>query len=93
MLFRILQEALTNVARYAQADKVKVTLSALDSQLVLSIEDDGTGIRKERRRHSTSIGIIGMRERCEAIGGEFQIENIDGGGTRVLCMVPFSTAA
>ena len=93
VLFRILQEALTNVARYAQADKVKVTLSTLDSQLVLSIEDDGTGIRKERRRHSTSIGIIGMRERCEAIGGEFQIENIDGGGTRVICMVPFSTAA
>ena len=88
VLFRILQEALTNVARYAQADKVKVSLSTLDSQLVLSIEDDGTGIRKERRRHSDSIGIIGMRGRCEAIGGKFQIETIDGGGTRVICMVP-----
>ena len=94
VVFRVLQEALSNVVRHAQADKVKVSLSTLDSQLVLSVEDNGIGIdKKEITSKKDSFGIISMRERCQAIGGEFQIEAIDEGGTRVICIVPLSSAA
>lgn len=94
VVFRVLQESLTNVVRHAQAEYVKVTLSTLDSKLALIVEDNGVGIDKEKKRRlSDSIGIIGMRERCEAIGGTFQIAAIDAGGTRVICSVPLSSTA
>lgn len=91
VVFRVLQESLTNVVRHAQADHVKVSLTTLDSQLVLSVEDNGIGMEKrEKTSHRDSFGIIGMHERCEAIGGKLEIETIDGGGTRLICSVPLN---
>jgi len=94
VVFRVLQESLTNVARHAQADQVEVSLSALDAQLVLRVEDNGIGIDNEEKISSEdAFGILGMHERCEAIGGKFQIEAIKGGGTWVICTVPLSGTA
>lgn len=90
-VFRVLQEALINVAQHAQANLVKVTLSTLESLLLLCVEDNGIGLDLTGKKDT--FGIIGMYERCHAIGGEFQIEVVDGGGTRIICSVPLGVTA
>lgn len=70
-LFRIAQEALTNIARHSEATTVKVRLVRSDNQITLSIEDDGKGFRDSRR---VGTGLIGMKARAQQIGGKIQIE-------------------
>ncbi|MEE8321405.1 MAG: PAS domain-containing sensor histidine kinase, partial [Gammaproteobacteria bacterium] len=88
-IFRILQEALTNVAQHANADQVKVSLARSDSQLVLTVKDNGTGIDEEKITSSSSLGLIGMRERTGALGGKIMIEKAEEGGTRLTLTVPY----
>lgn len=86
--FRILQESLTNVARHARAAQVSIRLRQTDELLTLEVSDDGIGIPAERLEGTTSLGIVGMRERALACGGQFSIHGMAGVGTSVLLKVP-----
>ena len=88
-LFRILQESLTNVARHAGAKTVKVSLGRKDDELVLSIEDDGRGFDKFETASKKTLGVLGMEERSEMMGGNYQISSQPGAGTIVTVSIPF----
>ena len=83
-VFRILQEALTNVARHAEASRVRVRLEQTFGQVMLEVEDDGVGVSDEVLESYESLGLIGMRERAEVMEGEVKIERRPEGGTRVV---------
>ncbi len=87
-VYRIVQEALNNVAKHAQATRVDVRINCHESRLVLRIADDGTGISLEQLRKPGSFGLIGMRERATALGGEMTIESTDGVGTIIQMILP-----
>ena len=89
-LFRILQEALTNVARHANASRVDVGLNVVNSALVLTIRDNGIGIDKYKITDSESLGLIGMQERAAALGGQFTIDKVEDGGTQVMVIMPIT---
>jgi signal transduction histidine kinase len=82
-VFRVVQEALTNVIRHAKAHSVQVELKKENSLLTISVSDDGHGIKDEMVQEMKSLGIVGMRERVGRIGGEFRIHSTSGKGTRV----------
>jgi PAS domain S-box-containing protein len=86
--FRILQEALTNVARHADAQHVKVTLGLEGVDVKLAVEDDGRGISNEEITAPGSLGLLGMRERMEMLGGQFTIAG-QPGRTELNAHVPF----
>lgn len=90
--FRIVQEALTNVARYAEATHVQVTLERRGDRLVLTIEDNGTGFNvemaKTRARTGFSIGLLGMEERARLVGGELTISSSPKTGTKLTASLP-----
>jgi signal transduction histidine kinase len=88
LLYRFVQEALTNVVRHARARSVRISLSAADGRIRASVDDDGKGIRRARGRRSTGFGLIGMRERIERVGGILSIESRNGAGTRLVAEVP-----
>jgi two-component system, NarL family, sensor histidine kinase UhpB len=92
-LFRIFQETLTNVARHAKANQVSVKLTSTDHSLMLQIRDDGVGISEENLRKPTSLGIRGMRERAEQLGGEFSVAAGAESGTTVVISVPTTRRA
>lgn len=85
-LFRIIQEALNNVAKHAQARHVDVSLSWQDDALLLVIEDDGIGFGGETSEKS--FGLIGIRERASMMGGSASIASAEGKGTRVTVIIP-----
>jgi signal transduction histidine kinase len=87
-LFRIFQEALTNIARHARARRVEACLRREGSHLVLIVRDDGRGITPAESANSGSLGLLGMRERAQALGGEFEITAPATGGTTVCVRVP-----
>lgn len=91
-IYRIAQEAMTNVIRHANADKVCVTLLREDSQLSLVIEDNGSGfdVSSHTGSGASSLGLMGMKERATLIGAEVEIESKPGQGTEVLVTVPLS---
>ena len=89
-IFRILQEALTNVARHAQATMVRASLVQQNGDVVLVVQDDGKGISESDVESSsrTSLGLLGMKERAEACGGELQIWGDPGTGTTLAATYP-----
>jgi PAS domain S-box-containing protein len=88
-LFRIAQEALTNVARHAQARYVAIELQETAPHIVFTIEDDGVGFdRKDDEAEKAGYGFITMRERAEAVGGTFEARSEKGKGTRITVKVP-----
>jgi PAS domain S-box-containing protein len=87
-VFRILQEALTNVARHAGATEVEVNLSADDERLVLEIKDNGRGVSEDRIAEGRSLGLLGMRERALSLGGDVSIRGDPSHGTRVILTLP-----
>lgn len=87
-LYRIVQESLTNVVRHAQATFVRVSLERRDGTIVLEIADDGRGITREELASTSSIGLIGIRERAYAHGGRADIRAREGGGTVVSVWLP-----
>jgi signal transduction histidine kinase len=91
-LFRIVQEALTNVARHAAATTVQIRIYRDGGELVLRIEDDGAGIGEEDLASARSLGVIGMRERAALLGGMVQITGSPGGGTTVTACVPLGAS-
>lgn len=87
-LFRIFQESLTNIARHANATEVKSSLTREDSSVVLTIEDNGRGIKKREIGHYKSLGLTGMRERALAWGGSVEIKKAGRKGTKVTAFLP-----
>lgn len=90
-VFRIVQEALTNVVRYAQAENVIVNLEKQDGRFLLTIQDDGIGFDPEKISAKKTYGIVGMRERAAMMGGSCEISSAPGKGTIIIVQVPFST--
>ena len=90
-LFRIFQEALTNVARHAGATRVTVTLDAEGDDLVLRVSDDGRGAAPSDLEAPAALGVLGMQERARAAGGSVVVEGESGRGTRVTARVPRGT--
>jgi signal transduction histidine kinase len=86
--FRILQESLTNIARYAEATKINVALHENDGFLTLEVTDNGKGVSEEQLSDPNSLGIFGMRERVQYFGGVIDITGIPHKGTTVAVKVP-----
>jgi signal transduction histidine kinase len=89
VIFRIFQEAVTNVIRHASASHVYISLNLNHPKLILEVRDNGSGISGEKIINPRSLGIIGMRERALAVGGEVNIEGIPTKGTNVKVEIPF----
>lgn len=88
--YRIVQEAITNVARHARATYCCVQLTHLPSQLRVEVEDDGVGFDTEaaRQRPTEGLGLIGVRERAARLGGQLQVLSRPGHGTRIIVDLP-----
>jgi len=87
-VFRIFQEALTNVARHAEASNVSIVLEKNEGQLILQVEDNGKGVTEDVLSNTLSLGVVGMRERALILGGEVEIRGVRGTGTRVTARIP-----
>jgi len=87
-LFRIFQEALTNVSRHSGATALSVSLTADGKNIILDVRDNGKGISRQELGRSTSLGLIGMRERVREISGEVTIQGTAGKGTAVTVRIP-----
>jgi PAS domain S-box-containing protein len=92
-LFRILQELLTNIARHAQASLLSIRLTNEQDGWELRVRDDGIGIPSGMLNRSTSLGLLGMTERAEAVGGSFSIERHPEGGTLAIVRLPHPPAS
>ncbi|MBN1219855.1 MAG: sensor histidine kinase [Anaerolineae bacterium] len=91
-LFRIIQEALNNVVKYAQTGSAVVTLIMDDKRVLLEIEDKGIGFDPTAlKTDQTKMGLASMRERAEMMGGTFQVDSHPGGGTRIRVEIPQAT--
>ncbi|MBU4460457.1 MAG: sensor histidine kinase [Verrucomicrobia bacterium] len=93
-LYRVAQEALTNVARHSRAARVDVILQKLRNAIQLQVRDDGKSFDAERILHARKIGrmgLLGMRERIEMVGGTFTVESAPGKGTSIQARVPFKS--
>lgn len=87
-MFRIFQEALTNVVRHAEATAVNAVLLSQDNALVLTVTDNGRGIAEERISNGSTFGLLGIKERVAQYGGTFSIAGMPGGGTTVSVTIP-----
>jgi two-component system sensor histidine kinase UhpB len=87
-IFRIFQEALTNIARHSEADKVTISLITNQNNLNLEITDNGKGISTEQIKDLKSLGIHGMEERALIFGGQVTLDGFSGKGTKVKVEIP-----
>jgi len=87
-IFRVFQEALTNVARHAEATDVRISLQTNQEQVVFQLEDNGKGIGLEAIDDPHSLGLLGMTERAAAIRGHVEVSPIKPQGTRVTLRLP-----
>ena len=87
-IFRITQEALTNVARHAGATEVAIEVLHGDGKIVVRIRDNGKGITGQDTRKARSFGLLGMRERAYVLGGDVKVSAAPGGGTQVEAEIP-----
>jgi signal transduction histidine kinase len=91
VLFRVAQEALTNVARHAHASRVEVCMEQQPTGICLRIKDDGKSFQADRMlngKGSKRLGLLGMRERLEMVGGHLTIDSVAGQGTTILAQIP-----
>ncbi len=87
-LFRVFQESLTNITRYAEANMVQVFIKQSENILQLRIEDNGIGFEKNLLHNKKTFGIIGMKERVRALNGKLSIDTIAGKGTKITVNIP-----
>jgi two-component system, NarL family, sensor histidine kinase DegS len=96
-LFRITQEALRNVEKHARATFASVELRFSDAAITLSVADDGAGFTVPKEfagpAHNGKLGLLGMKERAELVGGSFEVSSFHGGGTRVIVHVGLNSTA
>jgi len=91
--YRVAQEALTNVARHAQATRVELSFQKLQGALFMQIQDNGKSFDVERvlrAKGNGRLGLLGMRERLEMVGGTFAVESAPGQGTTIRAEIPFT---
>jgi signal transduction histidine kinase len=88
-IFRVYQEALTNIARHAQANSVETTLEKKEGSIILTVKDDGNGIDPQPASRKNSLGLIGMRERAMLFNGELLIKSEKQKGTSVILKIPY----
>jgi signal transduction histidine kinase len=91
-IFRIFQESLTNVARHAQATRVKARLERQGDQLIFQVHDNGRGFDAEQAKERRSLGLVGMQERALLLNGELKIEGILGSGTTMTLRIPLPSS-
>jgi two-component system nitrate/nitrite sensor histidine kinase NarX len=89
-LIRIVQEALNNIRQHAQAEKVSIAGSIQAGEVILEISDDGQGFEPETVDTGSRYGLVGMRERTDMVGGEFQIISMQDRGTTIRVTIPLS---
>lgn len=89
-IFRIFQEALTNITRYAKATQVKVSLDIDSDSVLMNIEDNGLGFDTELTKTKKSFGILGMKERVASLNGRFDLSSVPGNGTRISIHIPIT---
>lgn len=87
-LYRVVQEAMTNVVRHARATRVDVLVERRGDRVVLVVEDDGVGFEPDRVRRGEHFGLLGLRERAESLGGTLTLESAPGAGTTIVVEVP-----
>jgi signal transduction histidine kinase len=95
VFYRVAQEALTNIAKHADAVLVKVTLQKSAGAVRMEISDDGKSFQVERvllAKRNKRLGLVGMRERIEMVGGSFSVESAPGKGTTVRAQIPFGSS-
>jgi signal transduction histidine kinase len=92
-LYRVAQEALTNIGKYASAKNVIVSLRRDDGRWVLRVADDGIGLDPAKAEHPTGFGLLAMRERVRALGGDFSVSGRPGEGTVIQVRLPAGIAA
>ncbi|HEV7767272.1 MAG TPA: histidine kinase [Thermoanaerobaculia bacterium] len=90
-VYRIIQEALTNVARHSNAARVELRVRVRSAEVLLEVRDDGRGITSQEVGSGRSLGLIGIRERAAIVGGSTRFEGIEGSGTIVSVRIPVST--
>ncbi|MCX6227273.1 MAG: PAS domain S-box protein [Bacteroidia bacterium] len=90
IIFRILQESLTNIARHSGAGRVEIGLGLTRERIFLRISDNGRGITEREIRSNKSFGIMSMKERAASLGGTFDISRAAGGGTEIIFMLPLN---
>ena len=92
VLYRVAQEALTNVVRHARATQVKMSIRKSSGAIRMEISDNWKSFRVERTtspKNPRRLGLVGMKERIEMVGGKLAIESIRGKGTIVCAEIPF----
>ena len=95
VLFRVAQEALSNVSRHSEATRVEVSIHKIPGFVTMKIKDDGKSFNVERTLHAKGakrLGMLGMRERLEMIKGSFRVESTPGSGTTVEARIPLGRA-
>jgi signal transduction histidine kinase len=91
-IYRIAQEAVTNAIKYSSSEEIRMSLEAVGGMLVLQVSDSGQGFDLDSVKAGqdrTAFGIIGMRERCRALGGEFSLKSAPLAGTVVRASFPY----
>lgn len=88
-IFRIFQESLTNIMRYAKAKRVLISLHVIDKRINMIIEDDGVGFNIGEFQNRKTFGILGMRERVRSLDGQFEITSAPGKGTKISISLPY----
>ena len=91
--YRLVQESLTNVARHAMTDTAEVELRTDRTKLQVRVSDSGCGFSPSEKLHGSSLGLLGMHERCLALGGRLSIDSSPGAGTTVAAELPFKPSA
>jgi signal transduction histidine kinase len=92
-VFRVVQEAMTNVGRHARASSVAVELRADGDVVHLVVADDGVGFDADAARDRLRLGLLGMRERVALVGGTLEIESVPGHGTELRARIPAAAAS
>ena len=92
-VFRIFQEAMTNVLRHAHATRVDITVAAEAGEVVLEIRDNGRGITEDELAARGSLGLMGMRERAHFVGGRIDIKGVAQRGTVLTLRIPIQEEA
>jgi signal transduction histidine kinase len=93
LIYRILQESLTNVSRYAKASEVRIRISFTPREIDVSIADDGCGFDQGEVMIKKTFGLMGMRERALTLGGDLLILSRPGHGTTIAVKVPLKRQA
>src|SRR5690606_32875293 len=89
-IFRVYQEALTNIPRHAKATAVTTSLTRTDTPILLQVSDNCIGFEMENARRKNTLGLVGMRERAILFQGELTVQSRPGEGTSVILSVPLT---